>query len=336
LRRLIPITFGLLLLAVPAIAQIRGTGRLQGNVFDKSSGKGVAGATVTISLPGGGTRPIVTKTDSRGHWAAIGMTSGEWNIDITAPGYQPSRGTASVSEVSTPPALRIELTPEVKEEVPASEITPANTISKEAVALIKEGQDLLRMETGDAKENAKNAVAAFEKVLPMIAEDTPELRDVKNQVMNVLAQAYYRAGDTKNAIATLEKLRTADPAGATPDAAHTTRDVLLANLYLENGQLDQGKALLEKLPATAITEPTAYINIGILFLNKKNPSDAVTYFTKAIQLDAKRADSYYYRALAELQLKKNADAKADLQQVLTLSPDSSEAKDAKQLLASMK
>ena len=73
------------LLAVAASAQMRGTGRLQGSVTDKNTGKPVAGATVTISLPNGHTQPIVSKTDSRGHWAAIGMTSGIWNIDISAP-----------------------------------------------------------------------------------------------------------------------------------------------------------------------------------------------------------------------------------------------------------
>ena len=115
-----------------------------------------------------------------------------------------------------------------------------------------------------------------------------------------------------------------------------TRDVLLANLYLENGQLEQGRALLEKLPPAAITDPTAYLNIGILFLNKKNTADAATYFTKAINMDPKRAESYYYRGLAEVQSKKFKEAKADFEQVLALAPDSSEAHDAKQLLASLK
>ena len=44
----------------------------------------------------------------------------------------------------------------------------------------------------------------------------------------------------------------------------------------------------------------------------------------------------YYRGLAEVQLKKNKEAKADFEQVLALAPDSSEAHDARQLLASIK
>ncbi|HSP35609.1 MAG TPA: tetratricopeptide repeat protein, partial [Thermoanaerobaculia bacterium] len=187
----------------------------------------------------------------------------------------------------------------------------------------------------DVKTNAQKAVADFEKALPQIPEDSPELKTVKKQVMEVLAQAYYRAGDLKDAIGTLEKLNVTDPS-AVPDPNQVNREVLLANLYLENGQLDEGRALLEKLPPAAITDPTAYVNIGILFLNKNDPAQAETYFTKAIGMNAKSAESYYYRGLAEIQQKKNREAKADFEQVLVLSPDSSEARDARQLLASMK
>jgi carboxypeptidase family protein/tetratricopeptide repeat protein len=362
MRRITVITSAaLLLIALAADAQMRGTGRLQGNVFDKATGKPIAGATITVSLPNGNTQPIVTKTDARGHWAALGMTPGQWYIDIAAPGYNTTKGTASISELSQTPAIRTELEPQAVAPPPEATVPAAPSVPKVAVDAIKEGEQLLNAKPGDVittsqtdatgastsvqhtvtadelKGNAQKAVADFEKALPMIPEDTPALKDVKNQVYQVLAQAYYRAGDVKNAIATMEKLNVLDPATTNPpDAAHAVRDVLLANLYLENGQLDQGRALLDKLPPNAITDPTAYINIGILFLNKKNPADAIGYFTKAITMDPKRADSYYYRGLAEVQVKKNKEAKADFEQVVALAPDSSEAKDAKQLLASLK
>ncbi len=253
---------------------------------------------ITIALPSANTRPIVFKTDFRGHWAALGMIPGVWNVDISAPGYATSRGTANISELSQTPTIKTELEPEAVQQptTAAAAVPTVPSVPKEAVDAIKEGEQLLKAKPGDVitttqtsqagastavshtvttdelKDNAKRAVADFEKALPMIPEDTPELRDVKHQVMNVLAQGYYRAGDLKNAIATLEKLDVVDPF-ASPDPAHTTREILLANLYLENGQLEQGRALLEKLPPTAITDPTAYINISILFLNKKNASD---------------------------------------------------------------
>lgn len=357
MRKLLLLMLLLPLFAVSAMAQVRGTARLQGNVVDKATGKPIAGATITIALATGTTQPIVAKTDSHGHWAALGLANGQWNIDISAPGYQTSRGSASVGELQMTPTIRTELIPEVKQEaVPIAPVIP-----KEAIDAVKEGQDLLKLKAGDVvtdtqstapgaaqavshtvtadevKTNAKRAAADFEKALPMVPEDKPELVEIKNQIYQVLAQAYYKAGDVPNAIATFEKLDARDPMPTPPDQAHMTRAVLLANLYLENGQLDKGRALLDSLPATAITDPTAYINIGILFLNKKDPTSAATYFTKAVDLDPKQADPYYYRGLTEVQLKKYAAAKADLQQVVALAaPDSSEAHDAKQLLAGLK
>jgi Flp pilus assembly protein TadD len=337
MRRL-SITALLLFVAISAFAQVRGVGRLQGNINDKNTGKPVAGATVSINMASGNTKPIVVKSDSRGHWAALGLTGGTWNIDISASGYETSRGSASVSEMQVAPPIKTELVPEVKQEA-AAVVPMGPSLPKEAVDAIKEGEELLKTQgatAAETQENAKRAVADFEKALPLITGDAPELKDVRNQLMQVLAQAYYRAGDVNGAIATFEKLDAVDPSIGTADAAHTTRAVLLANLYLENGQLDKGKAILDKLPATAITDPTAFINIGILFLNKKNPGDAAAYFAKAVALDPKRADSYYYRGLAELQLRKNKEAKSDLETVVALAPDSPEAKDAKQLLANLK
>ncbi|HSP16481.1 MAG TPA: tetratricopeptide repeat protein [Thermoanaerobaculia bacterium] len=358
MRKLLIMSAALFVAAV-SFAQVRGVGRLQGVITDKTTGKGVAGATITVNTAAGNTQPIVVKSDSRGRWAALGLTNGVWNIDITASGYVMSRGSAAVSEMQVAPPIKTQLEPEARKEAAAT-VPTAPSVPKEAVDAIREGQELLKVKAGDVvtttqaaadgsstavshtvtaaevQENAKRSVADLEKALPMIPEDTPELKDVKNQVLQVLAQAYYRAGDVPGAIGTLERLEVADPWTATADAAYTTREVLLANLYLENGQLDKGKAILDKLPPSAITDPTAFINIGILFLNKKNPADAATYFSKAVALDAKRADSYYYRGLAELQLRQNKEAKADLEQVVALSPDSPEAHDAKQLLANLK
>jgi tetratricopeptide (TPR) repeat protein len=350
----------LLLVAFAANAQVRGTGRLQGNVTDKNTGKPVAGATISISLPSGKTMPITAKTNANGHWSALGMTSGVWNIDISAPGYVTSRGTASVSEAAANPSINIALEPQAAAQPAAAqnEVTTAPSVPKEAVDLIKEGQQLLNAKAGDVvttsqtdtagastavshtvtkeelAQNAKRAAADLEKALPQIPDSTPELKEVRNQVMQVMAVAYYRSGDVKKSIATSEQLEIADP--FKPDTAHVARELTLAQLYAENGQLDEARKTLEQLPAASVTDPAAYINIGAYLYNKNKPADAATYFTKALGVDAKNVEALYYRALSELQLKKNKDAKADLEQILALAPDSTEAKDAKQLLASLK
>jgi tetratricopeptide (TPR) repeat protein len=356
MRRLINITAVICLslaLAAAAFAQVRGKGRLQGVITDKATGKPVPGATVTLAAAGMDTKPIVEKTDARGHWSAMGLTSGVWNIDVSASGYELTRGTVSVSELQMAPMIKTALAPATVAEAPLeAAVVPTPLIPQEAIDAIKEGQELLKIKEGDVvpasasaashtvtaaevKESMRRAVADFEKALPLVPEDKPETKEIRSQLQQVMAQAYYKSGDVAKAITMLEQLNAVDP-WTTPDPGITQRNVLLVNLYLEHGDLDKGKALLEKLPADAVNDPTVFINIGILFLNKKNAADALTYFGKAVTLDPKRADSYYYRGLAELQMKKNKDAKADFEQVVALAPASPEANDARQYLASLK
>jgi tetratricopeptide (TPR) repeat protein len=346
--RRFPVLIAVILSVVTAVAvsgQVRGRGRLGGTVTDKYTGKPVEGATVTVSLPSGNTAPIVSKTDAKGHWSALGLTTGQWNIDIVADGYQTTRGSASVSELQSSPPMQTAIVPEVKQDEAASQaVAPTPLVSKEAADAITEGQNFLKIHAGDtstdaagaahqvtadeARDAAKRAVADFEKALPLVPADKPETKQIHDQLMQVMAQAYFRAGDLPKAIAMLETITTADP-------SNTAQAALLANLYLQNGQLDAGKALLEKLPPDTIKDPTIYINVGILFLNKKSPADAVTYFTKAVTMDPKTGDTYYYRGLAYAQLKKTAEARADFEQVLALAPSSPEAKDAKTMLAAL-
>lgn len=304
-----------LLVASAAIAQVRGKGRLQGTVID-DSGKPVAGAAITIAPADGSTTPIKSKTDAKGRWSALGLTAGQWNIDIEAAGFEPSRGTASVSEIQMVPPIKTTLQKAVVEaEVPASEIQTAPSVPQEAVDAVNAGQAFMEA------QKYKEAVAEFEKALVHLPDNT--------SLQQVLSQAYYKAGDLPKAIAMLEKLTAAD-------ASNSQLALLLTNLYLENGQLDQGRALLQSLPAGTITDPTVYVNLGILFLNKNNPTDALTYFGKAVDLDMTRAESYYYRGLAAIQLKQMKEAKADFQKVVELAPDSPEGRDAKQMLADLK
>jgi Tfp pilus assembly protein PilF len=338
LRRSITVVLALFLM-FSAFAQVRGKGRLQGSVTDKATGKPVAGATVTIS--GNNTKPLVTKTNAKGQWTSFGMTNGVWNIDIEAQGYQALHGSASVSEMQMSPPIRSELEAAVVEATVPVEQGISN-VPEEVVNAVNEAQELLRAAVGDpvgdtgttvtaevVKANSGKAATLLAGALPQIPTDTEERKRIHTQIEQLLAQAYYKAGDLAKATETLQSLLAGDP-------SNNTNALLLVNLYLESGKLTEGKSLLEKLPEWAVSDPTVYLNVGILFLNKDSAGDAVVYFDKAIALDATKAEGYYYRGLAQLQLKKSAEAKADFTKVVELAPDSAEAKDARQLLAGLK
>ena len=304
----------LLVAASATFAQVRGKGRLQGTVTDAGTSKPIEGATVTLTPAEGSTQPIVVKTNAKGRWSALGLTNGAWNVDIEAKGYDTSRGSVSVSEYQVMPPVNTGLNAAAPKQEEAA-VSTAPGVPQEVVDAVNLGQELM------AAEKYKEAVVEFEKAMPALPENM--------SLKQVTAQAYYKAGDVKKAIELLEVV-TKSP------ESNNGLVLLLTNLYLENGQLDEAKALLGTLPPDAITDPTVYMNIGILFLNKNNPAEAVNYLTSAVDMDMTRADTLYYRGLAYLQQKKNKEAKADFEKVLQLSPDSPEGRDAKQLIDSMK
>lgn len=319
MRKISTVAVALLIfmMSVPATAQVRGKGRLQGQIVDKETGAPVGGATVTINIASGSTAPIVVKANDKGRWSALGMIGGAWHVDVDAEGYQPGRyGPVTISEMQMLPSMKIEMVKAVVAQPEPEMVAPTGpSIPQEVVDAVNAGQDLM------AQQKYVEAVVEFEKALPLLPDNM--------QLRQIASQAYYKAGDLKKAIEGLEAVTAADPAN------HGIA-LLLINLYLENGQLDEGKARLASLPADAVADPTVYVNIGILFLNKNNPAEAAVNFTKAVDMDMTQAPSFYYRGLANLQLKKMNEARADFEKVLTLAPESTEGRDAKQLLDSMK
>jgi tetratricopeptide (TPR) repeat protein len=109
---------------------------------------------------------------------------------------------------------------------------------------------------------------------------------------------------------------------------------MVAEIELSKGNLDAGKAALDKVPPDKITDPGPYLNMGIILYNKKQAAAAEEAFNKALAVNADLADAYYYRALARLQLKRIPEAKADLKKYLELAPTGADAADAKELLKS--
>jgi tetratricopeptide (TPR) repeat protein len=301
----------------------RGQGRLYGSVVDKGTNKPIVGAKLKLgSSKADNTGPEIT-TDKRGNWVAGGLIGGAWSVDVSAAGYVSRQISVSVAEMSSVPAMKIQLEP-----VPPPE--PAAAAEEQTRESIQVGGVEVAPETAAALEAANNfmkeqkwaeAAAEYEKAVAALPTNT--------SLKFAIARAYYGASDLKKAIGYLQTVHA-------EDAGNMTAVQLLANMLIEDGQLDAGKAMLAKLPPGTMTDPTALINIGILFLNKSEISEAWKYFDDAVKLAPERPETYYYRGIASLQLKKMDAAKADFKKTIEVGPDSTEAKDAKELLDQMK
>jgi tetratricopeptide (TPR) repeat protein len=322
LKKSIPAFLVLVLIATGLHAQAwRGNARVQGTVTDVKTGKAVSGAKVMLRLQKGGTGGPDVVTNDAGKWSVLGLANGPWNIDVEAPGYVTRQLSLAIVEGARIPPMKIEL--EAAEVVAPVEDTPAPQqvqiggvdVSPDVAAAVEAGNALL------GEQKYKEAVEQYEKAYPVLSS---------NLALKVaLARAYYGAGNLKKSVLLLNEAYEVDP-------TNIPNVMLLAQLLLEDGQLDRGREIIEKLPAGTLSDPTALINIGILLLNKKQPTVAGEYFTKAIAIDANHAESYYFRGLAEIQTNQMKAARVDLEKVIALAPDSSEAKEAKEMLKSIK
>jgi Tfp pilus assembly protein PilF len=308
--------------ALMASEDWRGNNRLSGYVVDKNTGKPVPNAKVMLRIQRGGKGGPDVTADANGKWAVLGMNSGVWNIDVEAPGYVVRQiGNLQISEGQRIPPMKIEMEPAVVVAAAAPEAPPVEevkiggqVVSKDIAEAVEAGNTAL------TAKNFKDAVASYEKASAALPTFTP--------IRFALARAYYGAGDLKKAVATMGDVYTADP-------ANSRNAMLYANMLLEDGQLEKGKSIVDKLPADAV-DATALTNIGIVLMNKKQPGAARDYFTKVIEANPKDADGYYYRGLATIQAGKAKEAKSDLQKVIELAPDSDQAKEAKEYLKSIK
>lgn len=313
-----------LLVAATASAQAwRGTGRLQGVVTDPS-GKPIAGAKVILmwQKPGNSGGPTPFTTNAKGKWAAGGLAGGPWNIDVEAPGFLTRQMSANISELERlQPEMKIVLEPK-PEEKPKEAEPQQEAIMVGGVEITPETAQAIEAANNFMKEQKwAEAAAEYEKAIAALPTNM--------QLKAALARAYYGAGDKKKAIANLTDVHNAD----TGNVIYAT---LLADMLLEDGQLDAGQKILAGLPPGSLSDPNTIINIGIRFVNNNKPEEAYKYFNDAVAVAPDLAAAYYYRGIASLQLKKMKEAKADLQKVVEIAPDSSEAKDAKDLLSQIK
>jgi len=293
----------------------QGKGRLEGTVTGPK-GEPIAGATVAMRLEGQG--PDL-KTDKKGHWAILGINGGSWDLDVSAPGYQSRKISVNVSEITRIPPMAIQLEAEEKQVAAPQQEVPitvgGKAISKEAAQALEKGN-----EASKAKNYAE-AEAYYLKVLP-------ELPDNVSLLTN-LALVYYFDNKPEEALKYARQTVEKDP-------ANTSAWLMISELELQKGNLDAGQQALAKVPDERVTSPAPYLNLGILFYNKKKPAEADENFTKAIAKKPDLAEAYYYRGLARYQLKRMPEAKADLQKSLELDPSGKDAETAREILKAMK
>ncbi|GIV27015.1 MAG: hypothetical protein KatS3mg027_0829 [Bacteroidia bacterium] len=90
-----------------------------------------------------------------------------------------------------------------------------------------------------------------------------------------------------------------------------------AFFFQQIGNADSAITLYQHILKLYPNSPQVLYNLGAIeFALKKNPQKAIEYFTQAIQQNPDYAEAYYARAIVKIELKKKAEAIADLKECL--------------------
>ena len=291
--------------ALPAAAQDwKGYGRIEGRVLD-AAGQPLARAKVKLTLPERGTGGPVATTDGKGRWAVAGIAAGSWEIDYQADGYVTVQA-------------RVKLPSE------SARLLPLEArMRKGEVAVPPEVADTLGVaETAEKAGRLGEARAGYEKLIAL----RPDVAAIAEQRIGA---SYIKEKQYGPALDHLQKALDADPGNATVR-------LIMAQAAFEGGMTERGTALVAAIDLATIKDPDVAYNLGVQLLNAGRPAEAATFFSQSIALDAGYVDGYFRRGLAEINLGRVAEAKADLTKVLELSPSGPQAELARKAVDQLK
>ena len=361
------LSFALLLLAVPAVAQDwAGRGRALGRVVDEQ-GNPIEGAKVTLHLPDrpdAGPDAIITKKNGR--WSYLGLDNGTWAVVIEKEGYVTSEGSFQVNEFGTAKPLQIELKKNPfdsvrvgQELIDQGKYPEAREKLREALPNMDEHQQAqIGALIGNTYYEEGNYAEAAQTYQQAMANLSP---DEQTSIRLRLGDSYLQQGQFDKARSTYEATlpalgpegkqqvllaiaRTYDQEGNRDKAIASVQQILeispdnvqalqlIADLLSRQGKEEEAQKYLDQIPENEELPPDILLNQGIRFYNQQKLDQAMDNFQRVIRQDPDLSDAYYYRGLVYLNKEQNEDAAADFHKLLELAPDSQYASDAKQFL----
>lgn len=287
------------LVAAPALAQSRGTGRMAGKVVDEA-GKPVPDVEVK-AVKAGESEVFQAKTNEKGEWALSGLAGGEWNIDFVKPGFETVQkasalrdgqrmGNISIAMKTAPPDPRAEINKEMER----------------AAEHIRGGR------IPEARKIYEDLLAKFPNV---------------HQFHNFIGRAYAGENNMPKAI---EHVRIA----LEKEPENVETKLLLAELLQSSGEKEEAAKILATVDIAQAKDPFVFVNVAINKINDNKAPEAVDLLTKLIAQFPTEPQLLYYRGRAYLAASKFDEAKVDLEKFVAANPASvqKELEDAKKIL----
>jgi len=232
-----------------------------------------------------------------GEFEGKDMKPGEWRMQIEAPNFIVSRQTLQVTDKNNAPVA-----------VTLKRDNSPELLTK-AEALFKEGK------LAEARTEYMSVLAAH-----------PELTAINRAI----AFTYGREKNHPEALKYLDLALASNPNDA-------TLLQLAAASAMEVADYPRAMGYLGKIDEAALADPEPLVNAAINLLNKRRSADALVVLNRVIARFPNAPDPYFYRAYANLQTEKAAEAKPDLEKFVAMAPPNSpNLAQAKDLLAKIK
>ena len=291
------------LLAASASAQPKGNARINGKILD-DQGK-PAQAVIVRAVKVGDPQAKEAKTNDKGEWSMNDLTTGQWNFEFVKDGFDSQRMTVEVAANRNPP-IDMKLTKAAPGVDPNVELQAE---MQKAVELQKAGK------VPEARKVIEDLIAKYPSAYRLNA---------------FVATTYESEKNFDKAIEHMKIVVEKEP-------ADIDMKMFLAELYVQKGSRDEAQKILASVDMTKVTDPTLFINLAIGSINAGKADDAIATLDMVGKQFPQQANVLYYRARAYIVAKKMAEATADLEKFVSISPpDARELPDAKKLLEQLK
>ena len=288
-------------------------GRLTGKVTD-SAGNPLEGVTVTVTTRNIGTFKLVLKTDAKGKYASIiADATIPYHLKFEKEGYVPFEGDKKIAVGDTGGLdAKLQKTSEVRGAAPAP---PPPSSGDVAVGAYNEGVDLL---------NAGKKDAAEKKFLEAVQKN-PDL-PAPWKALTVIA---YERKDWAHTLEYGEKATELDP-------SLTNLYAMMAQAAKQSGNKKAADEWQARYAESAPESPEILYNKGVEAYNQNRMKEAEASLSKALEAKPDLPLAHFWLGMAQINLKKNADAKSHFQKYLELDPKGSEVETAREMLSVLK
>ncbi len=295
--------FACSLCAAQGLAQVSG---LQGQVVDER-GQPLPGVKVAVKSLTDGQRFELT-TDQKGGFGRLGFGAGNYVFAFSKDGYRPFELRQYVELGSTRlDPVTLKEAPSGIEGVTALEFKRFQKEFAEGAQLMQAGQ-------------LEKAEAVFKEIVAKAPNIVPAHVN--------LSYIYRQKKDWASAASELVKVVAIAP--------QVDAYLALADVYLQSGQTDKLRQLLDETTPSFETSAQFQLEAGFQYFNLQEPEKAEAAFRRAERLDPSRAETHYYLGALAVGKNDTPGAIGHFEKYLSLAaPDDANVARARQMLEAL-